>query len=388
MVLIALLVVVFAQVGGPSVVLQPAPSNPTVNVTIPQPDPQVVLESQRQAAPVIMGGGFEALDQDAEHRVVGFLNVGGNFSAIRRGIILQPRVIELNQGAQRLILATLALAIAALALWGLIGHFFGSDGQEAFEAIGHVPLWTLLALSSLAWYALLLTLFERIVGVLSSTSVSTLGAPFHAGFCPEIGPCQSVLTVSSLGLFGLLLAFLYVLAVLFFAFQMWINTAFLALAGAVAPLFVFSKVTPWTAHWGDTWLRMVPGTLGDLVAMTVVLVLGGPTLEQLGAVEPFDQIALRLGLLLVLGMVRHLFGLNQHSAGGRMFSTFMLARALRAGRGASAGGGAAAAAAGGATAGTAAASAAAVTRAPRWATSGFGTGTFGSAGAATAKGAP
>lgn len=377
----------FAQVGNPIVSPPPAPGPSTTvnNVTnvYPAPPPEAVIDTERNAAPAILEGGFESLDRDAANRVSGFLNVGGQFSAIRRAIILQPRVLEMNQTAQRVVLLTLGLALAALALWGVIGTMFGSDGKEAMEAIGHVPLWAILALSSIAWYGLLLEFFERLVTLLSSTAVLTLGIPLQPG-CPPIGPCETILTVGALGLFGLFLAFLYLLAVLYFAFQMWINTAFLALAGAVAPLFVFSKVTPWTGHFGDNWFRMVPGTCGDLVAMTVVLVLGGPTLDQFTHLEPFEQIALRLALLLCLGMVRQLFGLHHGAAGGRLLSTMFLARALRGARsGAASAGGAGTAAA--ASASAASASATAPTRAPRWTTSGFGTGTVGSTIAVTNK---
>jgi len=365
-VVLILALIVFAQVGNP-IVQQPAPSPPnqTINVTnvFPPPDPALVIETERQAAPAILESGFEALTRDGAARTIGFLNVGGNFGLIRRAIIEQPRVLDVAHTGQRLVLASLGLALAALALWGLIGHFVGSDAHEAFEAIGHLPLWALAALSTIAWYGLLLTMFEAIGGALSNTAVEVLGAPL--GACPEIGPCQNALTAAAMGVFGLLMTFLYILAVLFFGFQMWLNTAFLAFAGAVAPPFVFSMATPWTKRWGHNWFRMVPGTLGDLVAMSVVLVLGGPTLEQLGSNEPFNQIALRIALLLVLGMVRHLFGLDQSSAGGRMFSALLLARALRRG-----GGGAATTAP--AATSSSPPSPASPARAPRWGSSGWG----------------
>src|SRR5438105_6259494 len=100
--------------------------------------------------------------------------------------------------------------------------------------------------------------------------------------------------------------------------------------------------------------------------MLALLVVGAAGLDRIKGSTAFATIALNLGLLLCLPLVRRLFGLENNSVGSRIFGLVMLARLYRNLRhhGSSS---TAAGAATGATGAAAASSPTQPTRAPRWA---------------------
>jgi hypothetical protein len=234
-----------------------------------------------------------------------------------------PAVREINQGMQRIVLATLALVIAALALWGILGQAFGSDVHEAFEMLMKVPLWCILALTSLAWYAMALDIFAALGGVIAASARGAFGPTLRGDFWSDTG----------LGLFDSFVGLFMLILLLMFALKLLANTAFLAFCAAVAPIFVFCKATPWTARWGDNWFRMVPAAAGDLLAMLAMMTVAAATLDHLEARSAFQTIMIDLGMLLALPLVQRLFGLSEGGPRAMLLPAFVLASVLRGARG-------------------------------------------------------
>jgi hypothetical protein len=354
-----------AQAGNPIVnppVGVPPPTGSTQNPTVinnttnvfPPPDPEVTIATEAKAAPVIMQSGLQSIDTDGGKSVSQVFQLALTFGSIRKDIILSPIVQDLNRAMQRVIWATVALFIAALCLWGVFSQFLGSDAWEAFEALSRVPLWCLLAASSLQWYGMALDLFAKLGGVIATSGDAAFGPTLRSDFWSNAG----------LGLFALFVGLIYLLILAVFAIQLIANTAFLAFCAIVAPVFVFLKITPWTSSRGDNWFRMAPATAADLLAMLMLLTIGAKGLDKVTVSSAFGTIGLDLGLLLCLPLVRRLFGLEGGSAGTRLIGGILLVRTLRGLRG----GSHTASSAGAATVGAAATSSAtAATRAPRWA---------------------
>lgn len=370
---VGLIAVLFGQINpavdGPSLMpstqLAPSPAGPsssttsgstTTNVTniFPPPDPEVVVETQRQAAPVILDSGFRSLDSNGGATLSEVFNLGLSLSRIREDLILTPVVQDLNAAMVRIVLSSLGLVIAALALWGIMGEFVGSDSREAIEYLIRVPLWCVMALTSLQWFGLVMRFFAALAGLIATSSHGAFGATMREDFWSNVG----------LGLFALFIGLFYLLNLLLFALQLFANTGFLAFAALSAPVFVFLKTTPWTARWGDNWLRMVPATAADLLAMMAILVVGAEGLNRIDSPSAFTTIAIDLGLLLSLPLIRRLFGLEGNSAGGRLFGMALLARTIRSMRSPSTT--AASATRPATTAPAPSTSATSPTRAPRW----------------------
>jgi len=351
------LIVLLLQVGPGSPIIQP-PANVTVQQTnvFPPPDPAVVVETEKKAAPAILDSGLRAIDGDGGKSLGEVFKLGLAFGQIRKDMILLPVVQDINHGMQRIVLATLGLVIAALALWGLIGQFLGSDAYEAFEMLAHVPLWCILAVTSLQWFGFALDLFAALAGVISTAASGAFGPTFREDFWSNAG----------LGLFALFVGLFYLLNLLLFSLQLFANTAFLAFCALVAPVFVFLKATPWTSHWGGNWFRMAPATAGDLLAMLSLLVVGAAGLDRITGSTAFATIGLDLGLLLTLPLIRRLFALENNSVGSHIFGAVMLARLYRNLRSHGSSSTAAGAATGMAGA-VVASSPTQPTRAPRWA---------------------
>jgi hypothetical protein len=353
-------VFVLMQAGNPIVEPPPLapPQNPTVvnNTTnvFPPPDPALVVETEKKAAPVVLQSGLQALDASGGESIGEVFKLGLALGQVRKDLILLPVVQDLNQAMQRAVLGTLALVVAALCLWGLLGQVFGSDAAEAFEYLGRAPLWCVLALTSLQWYGLMLDAFAALGGVIASAGGAAFGPTLRPDFWSDAG----------LGLFAVFVGVFYLLNLLLFALQMFANTAFLGYCAVVAPIFVFLKTTPWTAHWGDNWFRMVPGTAGDLLAMLSLLAIGAAGLDRVTAGSAFATLGFDLGLLLTLPLIRRLFGLEGNSVGTRLLGSVFLWRTIRQLRGPSGSTTGAAAAAG--AGGAAVASPTQATRAPRW----------------------
>lgn len=330
--LLLTLFVVFLQVppvvNGPPIVPGAQTSGgPTTSVTnnntFPTPDKATVIATEKEASPVILDSAFRSIDADGGKSLSGIFNLGMSLGKIRKDLILLPAVQELNKGMQRIVTASIALVLVALAFWGILGEAFGSDGREAFEYLARVPLWSILALSSLQWLALVLDFFAALAGMIAASSDAAFGTTLRPDFWSDVG----------LGLFAIFIGLFYLFNLLLFALQLFANTAFLAFCAVVAPVFVFLKTTPWTSRWGDNWFRMVPGTAGDILAMMTLLVIGGAGLNLITSDSAFQTLALDLGLLMCLPLIRHLFGLEGHSVGSRFINAALLARALKRGAG-------------------------------------------------------
>lgn len=374
---VGLIAVLFAQINptvdGPSLMpstqqVAPAPGGPTsstttgsttTNVTnvFPPPDPEVVVETQRQAAPVILDSGFRSIDSNGGATLSEVFNLGLSLASIRADLITMPIVQTLNAAMVRIVLSSLGLVIAALALWGILGEFVGSDAREASEYLIRVPLWCIMALTSLQWFGLVMRFFAALAGLIATSSHGAFGATLREDFWSNVG----------IGLFALFIGLFYLLNLLIFAMQLFANTGFLAFCALSAPVFVFLKTTPWTARWGDNWFKMVPATAADLLAMMAILVVGAEGLNRIDAPSAFATIAIDLGLLLSLPLIRRLFGLEGNSAGARLFGMAILARTIRNMRSPSSAAGAAKAATSSPASTTSATS---PTRAPRWTYSG------------------
>jgi hypothetical protein len=328
--LVGLTLIVAQQVITPSsdgnaIVSAPSDSSSqtTTNVTnvFPPPDPQYVIQTEQQGAPVILQSALQSIDTSGSKDLVNALDLGLQLAQLRKDLILTPAVQELNDGLQRIVFASLALVIAALCLWGMLGQLFGSDGREAFEAIGRVPLWCILALTSLAWYSLLLDGFAALGGVIASSAHGAFGPILRDDFWSNQG----------LSLFSAFTGLFLLLVVLWFIVKLFANTAFLALCAIVAPVFIFLKCTPWTSSWGDRWFRMVPAAAGDLLAMLTMMVIGSAALDHLELSNTFETIAFELGLLLAIPLVEELFGVRGSGiGGGRIWDVVFLGRLRRA----------------------------------------------------------
>lgn len=346
--------------GAPVPSTAPAPST-TTNVTnvFPAPDPDTVIATESKAAPAIAKSGLSAFNQDAAGSLHSLFDMGHSLGSIRKDIIFLPEVQQINIAMTRVVVRVIGLVIAAICVWGLIGHVFGSDGHEAFEMLVGVPLWGLLALSSYSWYGMLMDFFVALGEAITAGANGTFGRTLTGDFWSDEG----------LGLFALFAGFILLLTILLFALQLFANTAFLAFALAVAPVFVFCKSNRWTQQWGNNWFRMVPGTAGDLLAMMTLLTLGAAAMQKINSSNAFMTIALTFGILLALPLVRRLFGLESHSIGGSLFGLAYAARTIRALRGANATGGPRPITTAGALATASASTSApsAPTRAPRWA---------------------
>src|SRR5947209_2433781 len=158
-----------APVNGPplgSPIVQPgAPGGPAAGTTdthttvvnnttvvMPDPNPSLVQETAHDSAPFAMSGGMEGFDKDLGPKVSSFIDFGGGMTNFRNDVIFQPRVLEMNAQAQRIAGSLMAVAIALLGLWAIMGQAFGSDAKEGLETIGRVPLWLLLAHTPVGWF--------------------------------------------------------------------------------------------------------------------------------------------------------------------------------------------------------------------------------------------
>jgi hypothetical protein len=310
---------------GNPIVTPPADSQTqtTTNVTnnvFPPPDPQFIIQTEKDGAPVILQSALQTLDSNGATELSSAFEMALELGRIRSDLILMPAVREINQGMQRIVLATLGLVIAALALWGILGQAFGSDVHEAFEMLMKVPLWCILALTSLAWYAMALDIFAALGGVIASSARGAFGPTLRGDFWSDTG----------LGLFDSFVGLFMLILLLMFALKLLANTAFLAFCAAVAPIFVFCKATPWTARWGDNWFRMVPAAAGDLLAMLAMMTVAAATLDHLEARSAFQTILVDLGMLMALPLVQRLFGLSE-SGGRGLVSAFALSSIIRRG---------------------------------------------------------
>lgn len=311
------------SVGG-SAIVQPSSSSSgstTNNVTnvFPAPTADEVIATEKQAAPVVLQSGLSSIDADGGQGMSDVFKLGLSFASIRKDVILLPVVQTLNQGMTHIVLASLGMVIAALALWGLIGPLVGSDSREAFDYLMRVPLWCLIALSSMQWFGLVLDFFTALAGMIATDGQAAFGPTLRSDFWSNVG----------LGLFAEFVGLFYLICLLLFVLQAFTNTAFLAFCAVVAPVFVFLKTTPWTSRWGDNWFRMVPATAADLLAMLCILVIGAAGFNMETADSGLATIALDLGLLMCLPLVRRLFGLERGSAGGRFFGAMLFTRAIR-----------------------------------------------------------
>jgi hypothetical protein len=319
------------------------------------PSADVIADAESRAAPVVMESGLRAFDQNAGSQLGSAFDLALEMAQVRKDLIQSDAVQEINGGMQRIVALSLGLAFAALSLWGMIGQFFGSDGSEAFEALGRVPLWVLLGHTSWQWMGTMLDAFAALGGMIASSAHGAFGWALREDFWSNAG----------LGVFSVFVGAFMLLGFFFFALQLFADTAFLGVCAATAPAFLFLKTTPWTSRWGDNWLRMVPATLGDMLALLVLLVLGAAGLDHVTHNNAGLMIAFDLGLLAALPLIRRLFGLEGHSAGS-FFSTLFWLRMMRNMRTSGPTRGAPSSAAAGAGAGAAAASATTPTRAPRW----------------------
>lgn len=331
-------------------------SHTTTNVTnvFPPPDPQYVIDTERQGAPIILQSGLLALDSNGASELASAFDLALGLGQVRKDLILLPAVKEINQGMQHIVLATLGLVVAALAVWGIIGQVFGSDTREAFEMLMKVPVWCILALTSLSWYSMVLDIFAALGGVIAASA--------HGAFGPALRP--DFWSNTGLGLFDSFVGLFMLILLLLFVVKLLANTAFLAFCALVAPIFVFCKTTPWTSRWGDNWFHMVPATAGDLLAMLAMMALAAATLDHLQAQSTFHTILIDLGMLLALPLVQRLFGLEHAILRPLFFQSVLMASMMR---GARVLGGPAAAA--GVVAAAASAAPSAPTRTPRWSSS-------------------
>src|SRR5262249_53859768 len=108
---------------GNSIVTPPSDSSShtTTNVTnaFPPPDPQYVIQTEQQAARVILQSGLLALASNGAAELASAFALALELGQIRKDLILLPAVKEINQGMQHIVVATLGLVVAALALWGI-----------------------------------------------------------------------------------------------------------------------------------------------------------------------------------------------------------------------------------------------------------------------------
>ena len=308
---------------GNSIVTPPSDSSnhTTTNVTnvFPPPDPQFVIQTEQQGAPIILQSGLLALDSNGASELASAFELAVELGKVRKDLILLPAVKEINEGMQRIVLATLGLVIAALALWGIIGQAFGSDAHEAFEMLMKVPIWCIVALTSLSWYSMVLDIFAALGGVVASSAHGAFGTTLRPDFWSNTG----------LGLFDSFVGLFMLILMLLFVVKLLANTAFLAFCALVAPVFVLCKMTPWTSHWGDNWFRLVPATAGDLVAMLAMMVLAAATFDHLEAQSAFQTILIDVGLLLAMPLVQRLFGLEHATFGARLLQSMQFASIMR-----------------------------------------------------------
>src|SRR4051812_48992153 len=202
---------------GSTIVTPPAPapsgSSTTVNNTtnvFPPPDPAVVVEAEKQAGPVILESAFRSVDKGAADDMAGVFKLALTFGKIRKDVIESSDLNTLHQGFERMVKLTIGLVVAALCLWGLFGTMFGSDGREAFEALGRVPLWCLLALTLGQWYPFVLDAFAAIGDMIVSTSTGVFGPTLRPDFWSNAG----------LSLFAVFVGLFYFAALLMFALQL------------------------------------------------------------------------------------------------------------------------------------------------------------------------
>jgi hypothetical protein len=297
-------------------------SHTTTNVTnvFPPPDPQYVIETEQQGAPIILQSGLLALDSNGAGELASAFDLALELGQIRKDLVLLPAVKEINQGMQHVVVATLGLVVAALAVWGIIGQAFGSDAHEAFELLMKVPIWCVLALTSLSWYSMVLDIFAALGGVIATSARGAFGPVLRPDFWSNTG----------LGLFDSFVGLFMLILLLLFVIKLLANTAFLALCALVAPVFVLCKTTPWTSRWGDNWFHMVPATAGDLLAMLAMMVLAAATLDHLQAQSTFQTILIDLGMLLALPLVQRLFGLEHATQRSPFLQSVLLASMMLA----------------------------------------------------------
>jgi hypothetical protein len=333
------------------------PSHTTTNVVnvFPPPDPQYVIQTEQQGAPVIMQSGFEALNSNGAGELASAFDLALKLGEIRKDLILLPAVTEINHGMQHIVVLSLGLVVAALSLWGIIGQAFGSDAHEAFELLMKVPLWCIVAMTSLAWYSMVLDAFAA-VGSLIATSA-------HGAFGPTLRP--DFWSNAGLGLFDEFVGLFMLILLLLFVVKLLANTAFLAFCALVAPIFVFCKTTPWTSRWGDNWFHMVPATAADLLSMLAMLVVAAATLDHLEGQSAFQTILIDVGMLLALPLVQRLFGLEHGHFGSRLLQSLQFASIMKGARAISRN----AAAAPVTVASQAVGASSAPTRTPRWSSS-------------------
>jgi hypothetical protein len=329
-------------------------SHTTTNVVnvFPPPDPQYVIQTEQQGAPVIMQSGFQALNSNGASELANAFDLALRLGEIRKDLILLPAVTEVNHGMQRVVVLTLGLVVAALALWGIIGQAFGSDAHEAFELLMKVPIWCIVALTSLAWYSMVLDAFASL-GTLITTSA-------HGAFGPTLRP--DFWSNAGLGVFDEFVGLFMLILLLMFVVKLLANTAFLAFCALVAPVFVFCKTTPWTSHWGDNWFHMVPATAADLLSMLAMMVVAAATLDHLEGQSAFQTILIDVGMLLALPLVQRLFGLEHGHFGARLLQSLQFASIMKGARALSRTAVAAPVAVASATVGASSAP----TRTPRW----------------------
>jgi hypothetical protein len=343
---------------GSPIVTPPSDSSnhTTTNVTnvFPPPDPQFVIETEQQGAPVIMRSGLEALNSNGAAELAAAFDLAMRLGQVRKDLILLPAVTEINHGMQRIVVLTLGVVVAALALWGIIGQAFGSDAHEAFELLMKVPIWCILALTSLAWYGMVLDAFAELGGVITDSAHGAFGATLRSDFWSNAG----------LGLFDEFIGLFMLILLLLFVVKLLANTAFLAFCAMVAPIFVFCKTTPWTSRWGDNWFHMVPATAGDLLSMLAIMVVAAATFEHLEGQSEFQTILIDLGMLMALPLVQRLFGLEHGHFGNRFMQSLQFATIMRGTRALSR-----SVVAPVAVASAVAAASSAPTRTPRWSSS-------------------
>jgi hypothetical protein len=218
-----------------------------------------------------------------------------------------------------------------------------------------VPIWCVLALTSLAWYGMVLDIFAALGGVITTSAHGAFGPTLRSDFWSDTG----------LGLFDSFVGLFMLILLLMFILKLLANTAFLAFCALVAPVFVFCKTTPWTSRWGDNWFHMVPATAGDLLAMLAMMTVAAATLDHLEAQSAFQTIMIDLGMLLALPLVQRLFGLSHATQRPAFLQSVVMAGMMR---GARALGSTVAAPAAVASA-VASAAPSAPTRTPRWSSS-------------------
>lgn len=333
----------------------------TTNVTnttnvFPAPSREEVIAIEGDAAPVILVSGFRALDMGAADSMNDFFRLALTFAQFRTDMLDLPMVQDINHGMTRIVQITLGLVIAALAMWGILSRYVGSDIREAFETLARVPLWAIMAMTSLQWYRVVLQGFAQLAGAVSTVGDGAFGPALRSDFWSNTG----------LGIFALFVGlFMFILLLMFFL-QFLSNTAFLLVCAVVAPVFVFLKSTPWTQHLGTNWFKMVPATVGDTIAMLCILMIGAAGFSHITAPSAFATICLDIGLLMCLPLVKRLFGLEHHSAGSKLFAALAIGRMVGAIRGGRGGGGVQPT--GGSDSGPAT-SPTTPTQAPRWSTS-------------------